>query len=1644
MNCAKMTNPQYSFAFSKKLIETLAKHFEEVQRDEQSGWKRIALELNDFDGVPLQSWQELRAYFKRSLVFKLSKTRFTDDQELIDRLQYPYLRKVYSITVSFVDKAPNEKENAEDNVLFTKSVLDGTYDPAVVAVYKRYACKGRRVFVYINVNDPRYKLRADQRELLMQIEQRRARKHKPVRQLEAGVWHDAASGSRVGGTEGDPVVIEQVASPVQKANGSVRRLLDDESLDINTQEYEQMMKDSLEPQLPSLPKRRRFTIDSTVDSEEEQDELEATSVIDLTSSDSECQNSIVFVDPNDQFANSLINATHDPLQMSNAQLEANSQESQEGGEKDTVTSEPLFTPSSGESAKNNSEHPVEPEQTVSQEPARKAEVQNVSSDAVPVVQSSSSAKTLMADIAAITNQHEVPLQLPNKAPIDEERSTAPASSEIIRAEDLVAKSQPPTLILKEEPSPAGESRPPVTVKEESLDDPPARSAKKVGNNPAVPSGSGSGELAVPSTNTGCVARTADASNAKSTTGTIPTEQRTITAEQVSTKTVEEKRPTVVEVASPPIKNAEDLFNRLSGTVTDGPGGDSAAVQSEEPPVPSSNAENELHAPSVEIVQTQPEIAGTAKKVQPAVVKVEPPDSAKPKMTISASLLAVFDKLDAMFDGYHATITVSGTRSASSFDAVHVIQSSSAKMSQPDVARPVSEHTTTQQLHSKTPEKTSSVEQGSQVGSAKIVREEDLAAKSQPPSLIPQEEPSTADPDARPAQVGSVSASTDAENIVPPVVESAIAKQIQPGVVSPVNEQTEGNPAVQSSSDPENVPLHLHNEAPENASSVEQGSQVGSSKIVREEDLAEGSRPTADPSAQPAEILAVLNGSVSGSTDTEHEVPPAVEIVQPQQNETGKITGSTSEMVANAKQIQPGVVRPVNEHAEGPGGDPAVQSSSDRENVLQQLHKKTSKVIREEDRVAKSQPPNLIPQGEPSPAEGSRPTADVASLPTKSPPNRSSTEFVHEVPPAGMAPTAEQIQPAVVKAEPSEAGFSSLLASIDKYLALYDDSDSDSPAPSVANSGTKSGPCSPDAGEIATFSAKDPQINSGPISTEQRATGQSDVVKPINVPSSSGRVDVPQQLHNKAPEKTSSIEIIREEDLVAKRQPPSLIPQEEPSTAEGSRPTADATLPPTEDPPARPAKVVKAEPSEKVKTTSSSSLSAAINKFIELYGDFDSDSDSDSPAPSVANSGTKGAPCCSDTVLVCNRPGGNPTVQRNTDRENVPQQLHNNAPEETSSIIREENLVAKSQPPTLIPQEEPSTAEGSRPTVDSTLPPTEDPPARPAEVVGPVVSPAIEIATAKQITPSVDASETATSSAKDPPINSESISTEQRATGQPDPVIGPGGNLAVQSSPGSENVIQTSVPQGNTVTSTSKATSVSEESLPNSSAQYRSQASTSGELVPGAFYWEEDDSVQDDSRDRSKSKPVRPTVPWIVFRRWLAPHQTLEPVIRRHLALVATLRHRWPQLFHRTTADVFSNVNSLNDAITATLFPVLKPTNAVRVLQMRAMVDPLVIRIAYGLTPQELELAQQAVNRSHRPVLVERKWNIVLESSASVEGGGGSPAPKRIKISEAGSNSYTVQSNSPVAICLSDSEDSPSVVLPVRKRRQQRVRTELYK
>uniref|UniRef100_A0A1Q3FB02 Putative mucin 68d n=1 Tax=Culex tarsalis TaxID=7177 RepID=A0A1Q3FB02_CULTA len=507
-----MANPQFSSDFDKALVAKLSKHFVEFQRNEESALQMICIELSNEQNVALPCWKHLRTYFKRSLVLKLSQ--YTKDHELVDRLQYPYLRKVYSVVIKFVDKGPSEnpKENFVENALFIRSVIDGIYDPAVVAAYKRRGNKRTRVYVYINVSDPRYKLSADQRELLLQIERNnnKRRKNKPGHQLEAGTWHDAGSGAAVV-LDGVPVTIETVASPTQpSSNGSARRLLDEESLDINTQEYDRIIKDSLEPEIPSPPKRRRFTITSDVGSEDSDN---------VTSS--ECEEDFIFIDPSDILTaySGRVDVSRDPLQMTRSQQMLSPQVPSQSvpaadGEKDSVTSQPLFTPASGESAKTS----TVPEKTVGavdevqdlDNPTDLTEVpynckfilvDSDGSDSELEISSGSAARTASSEDVVIVDQssgesdsslvqdntESNPTEqrtIAEKADQSEtaqveERTTsssgvadgsAAGPSLAIREEDLVAKSQPPTLILQEEAVVKGNRR---------AEDPPALPATEV-------------------------------------------------------------------------------------------------------------------------------------------------------------------------------------------------------------------------------------------------------------------------------------------------------------------------------------------------------------------------------------------------------------------------------------------------------------------------------------------------------------------------------------------------------------------------------------------------------------------------------------------------------------------------------------------------------------------------------------------------------------------------------------------------------------------------------------------------------------------------------------------------------------------------------------------------------------------------------------------------------------------------------------------------------------------------------------------------------------------------------------------------------------------------------------------------------------
>lgn len=184
----------------------------------------------------------------------------------------------------------------------------------------------------------------------------------------------------------------------------------------------------------------------------------------------------------------------------------------------------------------------------------------------------------------------------------------------------------------------------------------------------------------------------------------------------------------------------------------------------------------------------------------------------------------------------------------------------------------------------------------------------------------------------------------------------------------------------------------------------------------------------------------------------------------------------------------------------------------------------------------------------------------------------------------------------------------------------------------------------------------------------------------------------------------------------------------------------------------------------------------------------------------------------------------------------------------------------------------------------------------------------------------------------------------------------------------------------------------------------------------------------------------PTV--AVCRRWFGHHATLALIVHRHLKLFNELRQRWrPQLFQPPTIDssIFRDLNDLNNVITATLFPNLpNPSNPSQLIRQRSMVEALAIRIAYGATLEEL---QEKPTPSPPPpaAMVEdrQSWDIVITSSRSAvdEDDDAPPVSKRIRIE----STSATNAESIVTIVLSDSEGSPSVVLPVRKKRSYRVR-----
>ncbi|XP_055531080.1 dentin sialophosphoprotein-like isoform X2 [Wyeomyia smithii] len=256
---------RYSKDIDKKIIEKLVKYHGIADKPTSDVWKRIALELSsDPDHLNCDyRWQDLRNYFQSSLVLRLSR-QLLNDESLIDKLQFPYLAKIYSLKICFISRQQilHKKHNAEENLLLIKYCIDGTFDPQIVKVFKRLRQSGTRVVVNINVEDPVYGLSEDCKKLLLQLNPPDVRQRKNIRKTKPGTWLNVGGPTSPLAKESSPLLLDGMAVQInnnsqENQTCSPRTLLDKDSFAISSQEYNRIIKESLENEVPppSLPKR---------------------------------------------------------------------------------------------------------------------------------------------------------------------------------------------------------------------------------------------------------------------------------------------------------------------------------------------------------------------------------------------------------------------------------------------------------------------------------------------------------------------------------------------------------------------------------------------------------------------------------------------------------------------------------------------------------------------------------------------------------------------------------------------------------------------------------------------------------------------------------------------------------------------------------------------------------------------------------------------------------------------------------------------------------------------------------------------------------------------------------------------------------------------------------------------------------------------------------------------------------------------------------------------------------------------------------------------------------------------------------------------------------------------------------------------
>uniref|UniRef100_A0A182QTF1 Uncharacterized protein n=1 Tax=Anopheles farauti TaxID=69004 RepID=A0A182QTF1_9DIPT len=361
---------QHTIEFDSALVTLLVKNETNLENNDEQLWRRIASGICEVSGKSI-GWKELRQYYKFYVVTKLKK--IINDQQLIDKLQYAWLERVYKVRVLYncVGSTQSDPLVVARNKLLIKYAIDNRYDGKIVSTFKRLHNPQLLNKISINVENPAYELTKDLQLFLLKPTKLRNLERLGKRfssKLAKLPWYHqpAVTGQQRNhqhsvAVSGSPILLDNASVCIEDASlpntcnsdeFSPRDLLEKESLNIKTQEFLNMQQlgevevaehDGTRVHNPYWQPEEYanlvpdiHTIFSDEDEEDEEEEEEAGQRNEKNASDTSAEKENLYRQP-EEYAN-LVPDIHAIFSDEDEEEEEEEEEAGEGNEKNASTS----------------------------------------------------------------------------------------------------------------------------------------------------------------------------------------------------------------------------------------------------------------------------------------------------------------------------------------------------------------------------------------------------------------------------------------------------------------------------------------------------------------------------------------------------------------------------------------------------------------------------------------------------------------------------------------------------------------------------------------------------------------------------------------------------------------------------------------------------------------------------------------------------------------------------------------------------------------------------------------------------------------------------------------------------------------------------------------------------------------------------------------------------------------------------------------------------------------------------------------------------------------------------------------------------------------------------------------------------------